>query len=78
MTRYAHAVHMNYSNQLTYYKKMVKKTERKDIIVVGAGVSGLAAAYELTQNGHKVCYSFTIVNPFGPFHGNKAQVSFLN
>ena len=35
-------------------RKQVAPQNRKHVIIVGAGASGLAAAYELSQIGHKV------------------------
>lgn len=36
------------------YRRKVADHKKKRIIIVGAGMSGLAAAYELAQAGHKV------------------------
>ena len=41
-------------NSRTFYRQKVADEKRKHIIVVGAGMAGLAAAYELVQVGHKV------------------------
>ena len=36
-----------------------KKTKNpKTVLIVGAGISGLAAAYELKRSGHKVSYIY--------------------
>ena len=40
--------------QLSRIATADKGRERKNVLVLGAGISGLVAAYELTRLGHKV------------------------
>lgn len=41
-------------NSKAFYRQKVADERKKHIIVVGAGMAGLAAAYELAQVGHEV------------------------
>ncbi|XP_053376963.1 putative L-amino-acid oxidase YobN [Mercenaria mercenaria] len=50
--RYAYAMHHGTSENL--YRKKVDKEHERHVIIVGAGMAGLSAAYELAQIGHKV------------------------
>lgn len=52
--RYACAKHSGQSDPQTYYQQKVTEGKQKRVIIVGAGMAGLSAAYEMAQIGHKV------------------------
>lgn len=49
---HAYAKQTCVNNPKDYYQKQTEKP--KHVLVVGAGMAGLSAAYELRQTGHKV------------------------
>ncbi|KAH3873730.1 hypothetical protein DPMN_036967 [Dreissena polymorpha] len=72
--RYAYAKEHDPQNAEEYKYKKVEPWQVRDVQVVGAGMAGLAIAYELAQIGHnvtilemqgraggrvKTCYDFT-------------------
>ena len=52
--RYAVAKHSKTINNYDNYRTKVPPEMKNHVIIVGAGMAGLAAAYELAQIGHKV------------------------
>ena len=54
--RYAWAMEYDNKNAEAYNKVKVEPENAKDVIVVGAGISGLVIAYELAQIGHNVIF----------------------
>ena len=54
--QYAYHTWIQGESAKEFYRQKVADDKKRHIIIVGAGMSGLAAAYELAQVGHKVEY----------------------
>ena len=54
--QYAYHTWIKGESAKEYYRQKVTDDKKRHVIIVGAGMSGLAAGYELAQVGHKVRY----------------------
>ena len=72
--QYAYQSYKQGKSARDFYRQHVADDKKKHVIVVGAGMAGLAAAYELSQVGHKVGFASLCIDFYSSLHFIETKV----